>query len=443
MINRSHLPAIVLLSVFFPLTSTAAIIKGPYLQSPQQHSITVDAEVDDGSDCIIKWGDNLENTSPMVGESPHREVRIKSLKASTCYRYHVECGADTSPEASFCTAPTSEEPFRVVIFGDTRSDHQAHSELIDAIAEENPDVFFNTGDLVSDGQDEDEWNEFFNIEGELLRDVPMMPVVGNHDEHNGEIPIYGRLFSVPMESSGVDNYYSVTYGNAHFIILDNQADNLGRPKDNTSEGQWLENELQSSSDNPALDFIFVLVHENMYSVKDGRAGDEGLRLWRDKFVQLGVDAVISGHDHHYVRGWADNGLPFVGSGGGGAPLYDVSEDFATQGQEKDVSVWGWLPEPGDKQFKVIWTKKEHNYLVLDFQGKTLDICAKEVPTGHTGKGISFDCWTYEKGQKPEPDQKGDEKSGCGCRSQGTSSGAILLGGVFLAVLFRRKLRRSR
>jgi hypothetical protein len=46
--------------------------------------------------------------------------------------------------------------------------------------------------------------------------------------------------------------------------------------------------------------------------------------FHDLFVQYDVDIVFSGHDHQYYRALRD-GIYYVITGGGGAPLYGIDE----------------------------------------------------------------------------------------------------------------------
>ncbi len=427
------------LTIFAAPLVRAAIVKGPYLQDVRADGITFAAETDEGESCAVLWGDGLSQRLDLVADGIHHEASLTGLDASTCFPYQLECGGQVSAERSFCTAAVGDEPFRFVVVGDTRTDHEAHADVIRAVAAEGPDFVVNTGDLVSNGGDEEDWIPFFDVEGDLLSQVPMFPVVGNHDEVDGQIVNYGRLFAVPTESSGSENYYAFTYGNARFIVLDNQGATLARPEDETDQGLWLTAELQALAGRDDLVHRFVFVHANMYSADDGRSGDEGLRQWRDAFVSAGVDVVFSGHDHHYVRGWADNGLPFVVSGGGGAPLYDFSEALMTSGEVIDVAVWGWLPEPGDKPFSLIWTKKVHHYVVVDVQGGRVDVTTKEVLPGQEGPGVAFDSWSWDKTEPdPDPDPDPDDpknKSGCATTGDSVSLGLLLCG---LALLIRRR-----
>ena len=166
------------------------------MQDVRTDRITVAAETDDGSDCRLEWGhwgEGFGRSLPMSGEGDHHEVTLEGLDVSNCYNYRVACGLRQSPDATFCTAPLPGESFSFVIFGDTRSNHDIHAEMARAIMAEGADFYINTGDLVSDGTSEEDWDYFFEAEKELLLEIPFYPVIGNHDEEGGKVDIYTRL----------------------------------------------------------------------------------------------------------------------------------------------------------------------------------------------------------------------------------------------------------
>ena len=419
----------VLLVLLLPVQALAGIYRGPCLQDVRTDRITVAAETDDGSVCRLEWGhwgEGFGRSLPMEGEGNHHEVTLDGLDASNCYNYRIVCGLRQSPDATFCTAPLPGESFSFVILGDTRSNHDTHAEVVRAVRAEGVDFFINTGDLVSDGANENDWDYFFDAEKELLLETPFYPVVGNHDEDGGKIDIYSRLFAVPAES-GDERYYSFTYGNARFIILDNQSTWLGRPEDETAQGLWLASELEAVAADPLIEHTFVLAHCNMYSAKEGRDGDEGLRHWREEMLDAGVDWVFSGHDHHYIRGVADNGLPFTVTGGGGAPLYEVMPEYLTQGEPIEAENFGWLPEPGSNPYTIYYSLMTNHYIRVDINGPHFSACAKQLD------GQAFDCFTY--GMVPK-----EHEPGCHCGTGGYSlTGLLLL--VFL-LMFRRLSNRT-
>ncbi|MBN2493263.1 MAG: metallophosphoesterase [Deltaproteobacteria bacterium] len=361
-----------------PATAGAGIIKGPYLQDVRTDSMVVAVETDATASCTVRWGEGLSHEAPLAATGNHHEGRIQGLEPSRCYFYQVDCGSDSSPQSSLCTAALPGEPFSFVLFGDTRSDHASHQQVVDAIRAEGVDFYINTGDLVSNGENEADWVPFFEVEAELLRELPLFPVVGNHDEEDGQLDNYERLFAPPTDRSDSERYYAFTYANARFIALDNQSSALLLQK------SWFEAELDAAVADPSIEHIFVLLHENMYSSKDGRSGDWYFRSWRNTMLNKGVKYVFSGHDHYYDRGVADNGLPYLISGGGGAPLYD--SENATQGDPIDVIY---------PAHTVLYSRKIHHYLRIDIHGPHFAACAKDA------HGVAFDCFEY--GEMPTPD----------------------------------------
>ena len=372
-----------------PNLAGADIVKGPYLQDVRTDRITVAVETDAGGSCVVKWGDGLGTISGLVAAGIHHEGVVDGLDPSTCYPYLVDCDGNLSLEGSFCTAALPGEPFSFVVFGDTRSSHADHQLVVDAIEAEGVDFFLNTGDLISDGQTEQDWVPFFEVEASLLRNVPLYPAIGNHDGDGTVVTNYTRLFAPPTDASGSERYYAFTYGNARFIILDDKSSSLFGPASvlPNEQGDWFAAQLDAAESDPAIDHLFVLIHENMYSVKDGRSGDGYLRQWRDVMLAKGVDFVFSGHDHYYCRGEADNGLAFAVSGGGGAGLYDVKAEYETEGAPVAAFVWD-LQCPLTCPFTVHYAKELHHYIRIDIHGSNFSACSKDT------QGVAFDCFSY-------------------------------------------------
>ena len=57
----------------------------------------------------------------------------------------------------------AEETNSIVIYGDTRTGHDKHREVVASILKKNPKVVFHTGDLVADGTKSDQWDVFNEI----------------------------------------------------------------------------------------------------------------------------------------------------------------------------------------------------------------------------------------------------------------------------------------
>jgi hypothetical protein len=150
----------------------------------------------------------------------------------------------------------------------------------------------------------------------------------------------------------------------------------------------------------------------------------------------GVDLVLSGHDHIFER-CEDNGVRYVVSGGGGAPLY------------RNVS-----PLPS-----TIKVEPTYHFIEATVTGRTVSLVAKRLDGsildracfGHTP---GWDCNSKpEAAERPAPTAARDDSaapsvtaSRCGCREAGSSAprgGAILLLLPFLWSLGARRASRGR
>jgi predicted MPP superfamily phosphohydrolase len=109
-----------------------------------------------------------------------------------------------------------------VVFGDNRSkggDHVNHEALIPAIRKETPDFVINTGDMVDLGLSSPMWDRFFEIERELLREVPLWPTFGNHEQGDFTNLTYLKIFSLPPHADDQEHrYYEFRHSNCHFIV---------------------------------------------------------------------------------------------------------------------------------------------------------------------------------------------------------------------------------
>ncbi|MBD3180528.1 MAG: hypothetical protein GF417_13645 [Candidatus Latescibacteria bacterium] len=200
---------------------------------------------------------------------------------------------------------------RIAVYGDTRTNHGDHRNVVAAIMRENPEVVFHTGDLVDNGLEEDQWVVFDDITGRLRERAEFFPAIGNHERNS-------RLYFDHFELPNNERWYSVEREGIDFIILDScEGIEAG-----SRQYRWLENELQGGGS----DFTAVLFHHPPYST--GPHGEDEMNL-RETVVPLfeehRVSAVFNGHDHIYERSFK-GGVHYVVAGGGGAPLYEQERD---------------------------------------------------------------------------------------------------------------------
>ena len=211
----------------------------------------------------------------------------------------------------FKTAPIGSASFEFLVYGDTRSRHEVHQKVVDRMVKFDPDFVLHTGDLVANGTETAQWPTFFSIEKALLAKTAFFPTLGNHDR--GAAQYYGFLQAKP--------YYSFDWGEVHVAAINTDIGNVKGDKDQFWEEQtrWLETDLR---ENGRAALKFVVFHHPPFSAVRRRGTNERTLQLTPLFEKYGVTAVFNGHDHNYQH-FLRNGVHYVTTGGGGAPLYAV------------------------------------------------------------------------------------------------------------------------
>jgi hypothetical protein len=244
------------------------------------------------------------------------ELRLDGLEPNTRYRYRVEPSAQRGGSGSFWTAPGATDAFSFVVLGDTRFGREIHRSLVRQIVELEPDprFVFNLGDMVSDGESASEWKAFFEDVSPLARFRPYYSTLGNHER---DADLYFQLFSLPRNGSHLERNYSFDYGNAHFTVIDSNE----KYRDDERQLEWLDRDLERAR---SATFRIVFFHHSGHGTRPQRMEDHETvsRLFDPYFERHRVSLVFNAHDHNYVRA-AKNGVDYVVTGGGGAPLHEV------------------------------------------------------------------------------------------------------------------------
>jgi hypothetical protein len=299
-----------------------AILIQPYLQLPRPHSIRILWETSIKSPSRVEFG-----LSPKLGHSADgadevyiHEVELAELNPATTYYYRVRSGDLRSEVFSFKTAPPlGTREWRMVLFGDSRSNPAVLRKLAERIAGEKVDLMVHSGDIVVNGRVHDLWRkEFFDPLGPLAQSTPWISSIGNHELDSEN---YYNYVSLP----GNERHYGFDFCNAHFICLDSSAPyEKGRDK----QTRWLTEHLAEQRD---ATWTFAVFHHGLFSAHVNRPIHPLRWEWGPIFLDPAnhVDGVLTGHDHFYARNYRmgrvgdepQPGVLFLTSAGGGAPLY--------------------------------------------------------------------------------------------------------------------------
>jgi len=251
-------------------------------------------------------------------------VTISGLSPGSTYYYRVTEGRSSSAMNHFRTAPVGRDSsFTFAVIGD--SGHGGKNQLAGAALLEQlgPDLILHTGDVVyPSGEDRHYDWRFFIPYRNLIRGVPIFPVLGNHDVERDDGAAYLNNFHLPSNNpQDTKRYYSFDWGNAHFVALDSELyydDGGGSPE---KQRAWLERDLEETH-HP---WTFVFLHRPIYSSSEHGSDEELRKDLEPVFSRYGVTMVFSGHDHAYERTVPIRGVTYVVSGGGGRDLYEAGE----------------------------------------------------------------------------------------------------------------------
>lgn len=298
----------------------------PYLQNATPASMTVMWETADPVVGIVEFGQRGRFVHRERESAPRKihEIHLTDLKPGELYNYRVRYGDRLLPPAEFRTAPApGTQNWRFVVYGDNRSNPDTHTRNVEQIMKARPSIILNSGDLVAAGSRYEEWkSHYFDPLRGVSQFIPVFPCLGNHEQNAVH---YYNYHSLPGEKG--ERYYSFDYANAHIVALNsNRRDapfELGE-----EQTEWLIADLEKHRD---AKWTFVFFHHPLFRSHPTRGIEPQRWVWQPIFDKYGVDLVINGHDHYYMRsypvgkyvGGQRRGVYHLISGGGGANTYPM------------------------------------------------------------------------------------------------------------------------
>ncbi len=215
-------------------------------------------------------------------------------------------------------APSGEVGLAVV--GDAGDGSATQQQVADQIvawsATHRVDALLTAGDNVYPDGSPASYATTLDVPYAGLAPLPFWPALGNHDVQTGhggdELAHLGITPAVPG-----GGYYErdVTDGAASVQILFADSNSI-----DAAQTTWLGDRLTSGD----FDWRIVSFHHPAWSCGPHGSTATVIDQWVP-ILDAHADLVLQGHDHLYERFTRDTGartLPYVVTGGGGAPLYD-------------------------------------------------------------------------------------------------------------------------
>ena len=303
-------------------------IINPYLQDAEPTSIIIMWETSFGEESVVEWG-----TTPKLGqkttgkafdvnfsESRVHKVDLSGLKRFTEYYYRVKTGSLLSDIFQLKTPPFPDEAesFNLIAMSDMQRDWQ-HPKKFEEIVNEGiinymekefggklPDnlaLVMIPGDLVTTGSNYDHWNQhFFKPSKKLFSQVPVYPVLGNHEQNS---VFYFKYFALPENGTPAyaEHWWYKDFGNVRIIGL-NSNDGY---RDSKYQFEWLQKVLQETAENKTVDFVFAQMHHphksELWIPGEVESSGKVVKMLEEFSEKTGKPSLhFFGHTHGYSRG---------------------------------------------------------------------------------------------------------------------------------------------
>ncbi|WP_419213965.1 fibronectin type III domain-containing protein [Maribacter sp. X9] len=300
----------------------------PYLQDAGPNEITIMWQTSYGEESVVEYGESQKLGRKQVGkafdvnftDSRIHEVKIADLKRFTDYYYRVRTGKLVSDIFQFKTPPfaSDHKSFNLLAMSDMQKDHQNPDKFKEIVNEgiipylkqqygnDLPDdlaLVMIPGDLVDRGSNYEEWqNDFFGPGKKLFSEVPVYPVLGNHERNSS---FYFKYFSLPKNGTPgfAEHWWYKDYGNTRIIGLNS---NEGY-RDLREQYVWLENLLEETAKNEDIDFVFAQLHHphksELWIPGEEASTGKVVKMLENFTTETGKPSLhFFGHTHGYSRG---------------------------------------------------------------------------------------------------------------------------------------------
>ncbi|MCS7463156.1 PA14 domain-containing protein [Paenibacillus doosanensis] len=255
---------------------------------------------------------NLKITNSTSGSFISHKVLAEGLTPGTAYKYRVGSAGNWSPEGSFMTEAENENDYEFLYMTDSQGsnsqDYEVFANTLKQGLEHYPNAKFMvmTGDQVDAGSLESQWLDYFGKPQNMFLKLPIMAAVGNHEGPYNDNYYYH--FNYPNDS--IQNplppgsVYSYDYGDAHIMVLNTM--DIGwddRQKESfRQQVEWLKKEVAQTDKK----WKIVAFHKAIYSLGNHALDTDILDMRQMLYLvfdQLGIDVVLQGHDHTFMRSY--------------------------------------------------------------------------------------------------------------------------------------------
>jgi acid phosphatase type 7 len=252
------------------------------------------------------------------------QAHVCDLEPGKAYSYQVGHGDHWSPVYTFHTAPDVEtNPDTEIVIGfagDSRGGYDVWAQIVAQLQQRAPDLVLFTGDAVTIGLTQYEWEEFLGVGEPLFATVPVVLTNGNHEAN--AVNFYSQ-FALP----GDQENFGFSYGFARIFVANDS------PEDPNALTVSIPQAIDADfTDHADARWKLLMHHRPMWSSGSRHGSNATLQAaWGPVVDKHRVDLVLNGHEHQYeitkplaggsVQATNADGTVYVVAGGAGADLY--------------------------------------------------------------------------------------------------------------------------
>lgn len=270
------------------------------------------------------------------------QAHLCGLTPGTTYSYQVDSGGKLSPVYQFHTLPdvTAHPDAEIVLgfVGDSRGGYDTWQQLIGQLQARAPDYLLFSGDAVTIGITQYEWEDFFARAEPLFATTAVISANGNHE---GNAPNYYAQMALP----GDQQNFGIDLGFAHLTVGNDTPDD---PAAITGAFRDAIDADMTASDN--AHWKIFMHHQPIWSSSTRHGSSVTLQqAWQPVIDKHHIDLVLNGHDHDYEvtkplvgmtvqsGAAAQTATVYIVAGGAGAELYPNGNQFFTDYSESTYS----------------------------------------------------------------------------------------------------------
>jgi predicted phosphodiesterase len=287
----------------------------------------------------------LNDDQNLIIEDDNTSVKSNSFKKDQQYQIELGqavCGTEKSVRilsesnksvlfsksfpTKICNNTKSNNDFVFGFISDTQLNKDKHENVAKVIAYHHSieplQFIINGGDVVNDGDHEDQWFDFFEGGKAYLMDIPQIAAVGNHDyrgSHGFETP---KLFQKYLRWEGAPKFGELFFDFPDFqlAIFNSNFFRMTTPEAMKAIS-WLEVQIKAAD--KANKTLIIATHFPIWSSSSNKYTSQSVMIMKKYLMpaleKYKVPFILSGHTHMYERSFKDGVHYIVAGAAGGRP----------------------------------------------------------------------------------------------------------------------------